>query len=98
VFNGIKDAVVMWNTPADQCEVHHSLFVNSYGALVWTWSTAEDFKFYNNAISNANVLWVLDKEEKNAFTIENSVIIGFNEFVNKGGGADGFGVKAILTN
>jgi hypothetical protein len=94
VFNGIKDAVVMWNTPADKCKMHHNLFVNTYGALVWTWSTTEDFKFYNNVISNANVIWVLDKDEKNTFSIENSIIIGFNELVNKGGGAEGFGVKA----
>ncbi len=94
VFNGIKDAVVMWNTPAVECEMHHNLIVNSYGAIVWTWSTAEDFRFYNNAISNANVLWVLNEEEKNAFTIENSVILGYQAFVNKGGGAAGFGVKA----
>ena len=67
VFYGIKDAVVMWNTPAVKCEMHHNLFVNTYGAIVWTWSTAEDFKFYNNVISNANVIWVLDKEEKNTF-------------------------------
>jgi hypothetical protein len=94
VFNGIKDAVVMWNAPADKCEMHHNLFVNTYGALVWTWSTTEDFKFYNNVIGNANVIWVLDKDEKNTFSIENSIIIGFNELVNKGGGAEGFGVKA----
>jgi len=94
VFYGIKDAVVMWNTTAVKCEMHHNLFVNTYGAIVWTWSTADDFKFYNNVVSNANVIWVLDKEEKNTFTIKNSMIIGFNEFVNKGGGAAGFGVKA----
>ncbi len=94
VFYGIKDAVVMWNTPAVKCEMHHNLFANTYGAIVWTWSTAEDFKFYNNVISNANVIWVLDKEEKNTYTIKNSIITGYNEFVNKGGGAAGFGVKA----
>jgi hypothetical protein len=94
VFNGIKDAVVMWNTPADQCEMHHNLFVNTYGAIVWTWATTEDFKFYNNVIGNANVVWVLNKDEKNTYSIENSVIIGYNELVNKGGGAEGFGVRA----
>lgn len=94
VFYGIKDAVVMWNTPADKCKMHHNLFANTYGAIVWTWSTAEDFKFYNNVISNANVIWVLDKNEKNAFTIENSMIAGYKELVNKGGGPAGFGEKA----
>lgn len=94
VFNGVKDAVVMWNTPAEKCEMHHNLFVNTYGALVWTWSTTENFKFYNNVIGNANVIWVLEKDEKNSYSIENSIIVGFNEFVNKGGGAAGFGVKA----
>jgi len=94
VFYGIKDAVVMWNTPAEKCQIHHNIFANTYGALVWSWSTTEDFKFYNNVITNANVIWVLDKEEKNTYTIENSIIIGYKELVNKGGGAAGFGEKA----
>jgi len=93
VFYGIKDAVVMWNTPAEKCKMHHNLCVNTYGALVWTWSTNEDFKFYNNVMSNVNVIWVLDKEEKNTFNIENSMFIGYKELVNKGGGAAGFGEK-----
>jgi hypothetical protein len=50
-------------------------------------------KFYNNVMSNVNVIWVLNKEEKYTFTIENSMFIGFNELVNKGGGAAGFGEK-----
>jgi hypothetical protein len=93
VFYGIKDAVVMWNTPAEKCQMHHNLFANTYGAIVWSWSAAEDFKFYNNVISNANVIWVLDKDEKNSYTIENSMIVGYKELVNKGGGAAGFGEK-----
>jgi len=93
VFYGVKDAVVMWNTPADKCTLHHNLFANTYGALVWSWSTTEDFRFYNNVITNANVIWVMDKEEKNTFTIENSMIIGYKELVNKGGGAADFGVR-----
>jgi hypothetical protein len=93
VFYGIKDAVVMWNTPASKCQIHHNFFANTYGALVWSWSTTEDFKFYNNVITNANVIWVMDKDEKNTFTIENSMIIGYKELVNKGGGAAGFGEK-----
>jgi hypothetical protein len=94
VFYGVKDAVVMWNTPADKSKMHHNLFVNTYGALVWSWSTTEDFKFYNNVISNANVIWVLNKEAKKTFAIENSMFVGYNELVNKGGGAAGFGEKA----
>jgi hypothetical protein len=93
VFYGVKDAVVMWNTLADKCKMHHNLFANTYGALVWSWSAAEDFKFYNNVITNANIIWVMDKEEKNTFTIENSMIIGYKELVNKGGGAADFGEK-----
>ncbi len=94
VFYGVKDAVVMWNTPADKSKMHHNLFVNTYGALVWTWSTTEDFKFYNNVMSNVNVIWVLNKDAKYTFAIENSMFIGYNELVNKGGGAAGFGEKA----
>ena len=48
----------------------------------------------NNDISNANVLWILDKEEKVSYSIENSIIVGYNTIVNKGGGAHGFGEKA----
>ena len=94
VFYGVKDAVVMWNTSADQCTMHHNLILNSYGAVVWTWSTMEDFKFYNNVISGANVLWVLEKEAKNAYKIENSMLVGYNELVNKGGGPQDFGIPA----
>lgn len=94
VFYGVKDAVVMWNTLVDQCTMHHNLILNSYGAVVWTWSTMEDFKFYNNVISGANVLWVLEKEAKNAYTIQNSMLVGYNQLVNKGGGPQDFGIPA----
>ena len=94
VFYGVKDAVVMWNTPADNSKMHHNLCVNTYGAMVWSWSTTEDFKFYNNVMSNVNVIWVLNKDAKNTFAIENSMFVGYNELVNKGGGAAGFGEKA----
>ncbi len=94
VFYGVKDAVVMWNTPADKSKMHHNLCVNTYGEMVWTWSTTEDVKFYNNVMSNVNVIWVLNKDAKNTFAIENSMFVGYNELVNKGGGAAGFGEKA----
>lgn len=94
VFYGVKDAVVMWNSKAENSSMHHNLILNSYGAVVWTWSTTEDFKFYNNVISNSNVLWVLDKDEKNSFKIDNSMIVGYNQLVNKGGGPKDFGIPA----
>lgn len=94
VFYGVKDAVVMWNSPATNSSMHHNLIVDSYGAIVWTWSATGDFKFYNNVISNANVLWILDKGEKESFSMENSVIVGYNSYLNKGGGPQGFGEKA----
>jgi hypothetical protein len=91
VFYGVKDAVVMWNNPATESSMHHNLIIDSYGGIVWTWSATNDFKFYNNVISNANVLWILDKAEKESFLIENSIIVGYNSYVNKGGGPQGFG-------
>lgn len=94
VFYGVKDAVVMWNSPATNSSMHHNLIIDSYGAIVWTWSATNDFKFYNNVISNANVLWILNKDEKDSFSIENSVIVGYNSYVNKGGGPQGFGENA----
>ncbi|MDP2042463.1 MAG: right-handed parallel beta-helix repeat-containing protein [Algoriphagus sp.] len=93
VFYGVKDAVVMWNSPATNSSFHHNLIVDSYGGAIWTWSTSSDFKFFNNAISNSNVVWILEKEEKESFTIDNSIIVGYNSLVNKGGGAQGFGEK-----
>jgi hypothetical protein len=94
VFYGVKDAVVLWNSPATNSSMHHNLVIDSYGGIVWTWSATPDFKFYSNVISNANVLWMLNEDEKNSYTIENSVIVGYNSFVNKGGGPQGFGEKA----
>lgn len=94
VFYGVKDAVVMWNNPASNSSMHHNLIINSYGGIVWTWSATNDFKFYNNVISNANVLWILDKDEKESYLIENSIVVGYNSYVNKGGGAHGFGENA----
>jgi hypothetical protein len=94
IFYGVKDAVVMWNSPATQSSMHHNLIIDSYGGLVWTWAAQEDFKFYNNAVSNANILWILNKDEKLAYAIDNSVIVGYNNIVNEGGGPQGFGDKA----
>ena len=94
LFYGVKDAVVMWYSPATNSSFHHNVIIDSYGGIVWTWSATEDFKFYNNVISNANVIWMLDKDEKLSYTIENSIIAGYNSLVNKGGGAHGFGEKA----
>jgi hypothetical protein len=54
----------------------------------------EDFKFYNNVISGSNVLWVLEKDAKNSYTIQNSMLVGYNELVNKGGGPQDFGIPA----
>ena len=96
VFYNVKDAVVFWNSdrPAERCEMNHNLVVGNYGAAVWTWSVAEDFKYYNNVVANANVFWILNKDEKNAYNLSNSMVIGYNELVNKGGGPKGFGDKA----
>ena len=96
VFYNVKDAVVFWNSdrPAERCEMHHNLVVGNYGAAVWTWSAAEDFKYYNNVVANANVFWILNKDEKNAYNISNSMVIGYNELVNKGGGPKDFGTKS----
>lgn len=91
VFYGVKDAVVMWNRKSENSQLHHNLFLNMYGAAVWTWSTTKDFKFYNNVASNVNVFWVLDKDEKESFTVKNSLLVGYNSFVNKGGGPQDFG-------
>lgn len=94
LFYGVKDAVVMWNSPASNSSMHHNLIIDSYGGVVWTWSATADFKFYNNVISNANVLWIFDKEEKLSYRMDNSIIVGYNSFANKGGGPQGFGEKA----
>lgn len=94
VFYGVKDAVVMWKTPATNSSLHHNLIVDSYGAIVWTWSATEDFKFYNNAVSNSNVIWILNKDEKFSYSIDKSVIVGYRSLVNKGGSPQEFGEKA----
>jgi hypothetical protein len=94
VFFAVKDAVVMWHSPATNSSFHHNLIIDSYGGIVWTWTATADFKFYNNVISNANVLWMLNKDEKLSYSIENSIIVGYHSLVNKGGGAHGFGEKA----
>ncbi len=97
VFHGVKDAVVMWYSPASNSSMHHNLIIDSYGGIVWTWSATDDFKFYNNVVSNANVLWMLEKDEKLSYSIEHSIVVGYNSLVNKGGGAHGFGEKADQT-
>jgi hypothetical protein len=96
VFYNVKDAVVYWfsDKPAEKCEMHHNLVVGNYGAAVWTWSAAEDFKYYNNVVANANVFWVLNRDEKNSFNVTNSLVVGYNDLVNKGGGPRDFGVNA----
>lgn len=96
VFYQCKDAIVLWHSdePARNCEVHHNLFIDNYGANVWSWSAAEDLKYYNNVVTNTNVLWILNRDEKTSFTLSNSIIVGYNELVNKGGGPAGLGEKA----
>lgn len=94
VFYGVKDAVVMWKSPATNSSFHHNLIIDSYGGIVWPWSATEDFKFYNNVISNANILWIMEKDEKLSYNMDNSIVVGYNTLVNKGGGAHGFGEKA----
>jgi hypothetical protein len=95
IFYGIKDGVVMWNKKSNNSQMHHNLFLNMYGAAIWTWSTTSDFKFYNNVASNVNVLWVLDKDEKESFKVTNSLLVGYNSFVNKGGGPLDFGTPSL---
>jgi len=93
VFYQCKDAVVFWfsNEPAEQCEMHHNLIIDNYGGGVWAWSVAEDFKFYNNVISNINVFWEVGRDENRIYSISNSVVVGYNSLVNQGGGASGYG-------
>jgi len=54
VFYGEKDALVISNSPSTNYSMHHNLIVDIYGAVVWTWTATEDFKFYNNVVSNAS--------------------------------------------
>ena len=96
VFYHVKDAVVFFlsDRPAEHCEMHHNLVIGNYGAAVWSWSVAADFKYYNNVVAGANVFWVLNEKDEVTFNLSNSLLLGYNELVNKGGGAKGFGVKA----
>jgi len=99
VFFNVKDAVVFFlsDRPAERCEMHHNLIAGNYGAAVWSWSAAEDFKYYNNVVANANIFWVLNKDGKNSYNVSNSMILGYNELLNQGGGAKDFGDKADPT-
>jgi len=94
VFYGVKDALVMWHSPATNSLMHHNLIVDSYGGIVWTWSATDDFKFYNNAVSNSNIVWILEKGETLSYGMKNSVIVGYKSIANKGGSPQEFGVKA----
>lgn len=96
IFYHVKDAVVFFlsDRPAEHCEMHHNLVVGNYGAAVWSWSVASDFKYYNNVVADANILWVLNENDQLSFNLTNSMVIGYNQLVNKGGGATGFGVPA----
>jgi hypothetical protein len=93
VFYQCKDAVVYWfsDKPAERCEMHHNLMIDNYGAAVWSWTVADDFKFYNNVVSNNNVFWEVGRDENRTYTISNSLVVGYNSLVNKGGGAFGYG-------
>ncbi len=93
VFYQCKDAVVYWfsDKPAERCEMHHNLMIDNYGAAVWSWTVADDFKFYNNVVSNNNVFWEAGRDENRTYTISNSIVVGYNSLVNKGGGASGYG-------
>jgi hypothetical protein len=93
VFYQCKDAVVYWfsDKPAERCEMHHNLMIDNYGAAVWSWTVADDFKFYNNVVSNNNVFWEVGRDENRTYTISNSIVVGYNSLVNKGGGASGYG-------
>ncbi|WP_143961224.1 right-handed parallel beta-helix repeat-containing protein [Litoribacter populi] len=96
VFYGVKDAVVFWHSdrPAENSAMHHNLIVNIYGAAVWTWSLAEDFEFYNNVVTDAEALWILHQDEKNSFELSNSLVVGYDQLVNKGGGPANLGTPA----
>jgi hypothetical protein len=93
IFYQCKDAVVFWfsDKPAERCEMHHNLMIDNYGAAVWSWTVADDFKFYNNVISNNNVFWEVGRDENRTYTIANSLVVGYKSLVNKGGGAFGYG-------
>ncbi len=44
-------------------------------------------------MTNSNVFWILEKIEKESYQLDNSILVGYNSLVNKGGGAQGFGEK-----
>lgn len=96
VFYGVKDAVVFWHSdkPSENSAMHHNLIVNIYGAAVWSWSLAEDFQFYNNVVTQAEAVWILDQEAEKGFQLSNSLVVGYNQLVNKGGGPGGLGELA----
>jgi hypothetical protein len=93
VFYKCKDAVVYWrsNEPSKNCAMHHNLLIDNYGGGVWAWTVDDDFKFYNNVISNINVFWEANDEDNRVYTLSNSVVVGYNSLVNSGGGAFGYG-------
>jgi hypothetical protein len=93
VFYQCKDAVVFWfsEKPAERCEMHHNLMIDNYGAAVWSWTVAGDFKYYNNVVYNNNVFWEAGRDETRTYSIANSLVVGYNSLVNKGGGAHGYG-------
>ncbi len=88
VFYRVKDAVVFWfsDRPAERCQMHHNLMVGNYGAAVWTWSPAADFQYFNNVVADANVFWVLNQNEATSYTLTNSMLLGYQSLVTKGGG------------
>ena len=44
-------------------------------------------------VTDANIFWVLNENEEESFNLSNSMVLGYKELVNKGGGATGFGEK-----
>ena len=44
-------------------------------------------------MANTNIFWVLHRDEERTISLSNSLVIGYNELVNKGGGAGGLGEK-----
>jgi hypothetical protein len=96
VFYNVKDAIVFFvsDTLAKNCKMHHNLMINNYGGAIWSWSLAPDFKYYNNVVVNTNIFWILNKDEKIPFNVSNSMVLGYNELIHKGGGALDFGTKS----
>lgn len=96
IFYKCKDAVVYWhsNEPAKNCAMHHNILIDNNGGGVWTWTVDDDFKFHNNVVSNINVLWEAGYDIERTFSFTNSIVVGYNSFVNTGGGAFGYGEPA----